>query len=148
MTRILAAAVSALLAVPACAHDYTGDLICKIRDNSGQTNLYAFADNTKNANGTIGGTFVETGYTSTRRSVAAPAGMRPVWIYSANDAGGITIASRADPGWFIVVGRGSQGNGVFGGDAVLMHGARAVGWGECARRSASTAATVPDMGGE
>lgn len=125
-----------LLATPAAAtsYDHSGDIICKLTDNSGQVNFYEFANNTENASD-FGGTFVETLYASPQKSVELPPGRRPVWTYYANKFGGMTLASQADRGWSIVIGVMNKNNGVVGGRAVLDHNGSVVGFGGCMRPS-------------
>ena len=67
----------------------------------GNNLVYAFADNSYNANGTFGGTVVETGFDKNGRSTFSQVGRRPIWIYGANQGGGFNLYSREAPGWTI-----------------------------------------------
>ena len=67
---LLAAAALAALAAPARA----SNIVCGIRDAYGNNLVYAFGDNSYNANGTFGGTVVETGFDKNGTSVISRVG--------------------------------------------------------------------------
>jgi hypothetical protein len=118
---------------PQPSHDYRTDFICRIPDISGHTNMYAFHTNTRNQDGSAGGTFVETGYERDGHLIAAPAGNRPIWIWS-----GSTLIQRVDPSWMIQTSPS--------GKAALLHKGVVVGSGNCDYNHAPTASTVGDQG--
>jgi hypothetical protein len=144
---LLSVAMFAAVATPAFASSLT-DLGCTIRDTSGTTNYYTFDGNTKNANGTAGGTMVETGYERNGVTVASEVGRRPIWIWNANRSGGVTLWSRQAPGWFIGTSNMTTVNGVWGGPAALYRNNRLVGSGSCSRilNNGVTASNVGDQG--
>jgi hypothetical protein len=145
MKKLVLAAV-ATLAVSSAHATQKSDLLCKLTDTQGSTLLYSFNNNTSNVDGSIGGTFVETGFQKNGHSVFAPVGARPIWIFFANQIGGLTIQSRNDAGWSLVQGAiGVKGN-VYSASTALYHGARVVASGWCGREGAVTAATVNDQG--
>lgn len=146
-TFALIVAITALVS-PASAHDFSGDLMCKVTGRTGNQSVWSFANNSDNANGSTGGTFVETGYSGNGKETYSPVGRRPVWIYGANNVGGFSLASREAPGWAIVVGTIEQRGNYLGGDAVLVHNGRPVGSGECIRQSAPTAGGIGDVAPE
>jgi opacity protein-like surface antigen len=86
---LLAAAALAALAAPARA----SDIVCGIRDAYGNNLVYAFGGNSYNANGTFGGTVVETGFDKNGTSVISRVGQRPIWVYGANRGGGFNLYS-------------------------------------------------------
>jgi hypothetical protein len=85
---------------PTNAHDYSGDLICTLTDNFGNRLMYLFANNTDNADGSSGGTFVETGFAKNNdRPVVSPVGRRPIWIWNGDGRSMLIITSRDAPDW-------------------------------------------------
>jgi hypothetical protein len=144
---IIAAALLAGVSTQASASSMT-DLGCTIRDTSGTTNYYTFDGNTKNANGTAGGTMVETGYEKNGVVVASEVGQRPIWIWNANRSGGFTLWSRNAPGWFIGTSNMHDVNGLWTGHAELYHNNRFVGSGYCNRITnyGTSASNVGDQG--
>ena len=139
MKKTLFAAVAMLAFVaPALARD---DLICTITDTQGSTLIYGFADNTKNIDGSFGGTMVETGFDKDGKTVISKVGNRPIWVYGGNRSGGFNLYSREAPGWQISV---TDLN-----DATLTHNGRFAGGGSCDTTEAATATneyTVGDQG--
>jgi hypothetical protein len=105
----------------------------EFRISSGHTNMYAFHTNTRNQEGSAGGTFVETGYERDGHLIAAPAGNRPIWIWS-----GSTLIQRVDPSWMIQTSPS--------GKSALLHKGVVVGSGSCDYDHAPTASTVGDQG--
>lgn len=134
------------------AHDYTRDIVCGMEDVSGNQLTYAFNNNSVNADGSFGGTMVETGFAKNDSFIASQVGARPIWIFSANTAGGMTLYSRAAPGWAIVMGELRSSDGVVSGTAVLAQNNQIRAAGYCRRvlyptaREYSTAADVGDTG--
>jgi hypothetical protein len=59
MNTLIALAVAATVAAitPAVAHDYSSDFVCSVTDNTGNSLVYTFANNTGNADGSAGGTY-------------------------------------------------------------------------------------------
>jgi len=135
------------LIAPAMARDYSGDLLCKLTDTRGNSLLYGFGNNSHNADGALAGTFVETGFVKNRDGVAAPVGARPVWLFGANQFGGLTMTSRNAPDWSIVEGRISRDGNFLVAPAVLTQNgvAKAKGW--CERQVPPTAADIGDVAG-
>ena len=73
--RALAAAVAtAVLTAPA----YAADIVCSTHDTVGNNLTYAFGGNSTNANGTFGGTMVETGFDRNGTSTFSQVGWRPI----------------------------------------------------------------------
>ena len=139
---ILAAGLAVAAATPCLAHNYSSDLVCVITDIGGNKLTYAFANNTANANGSFGGTYVETAFEKNGRSVVSATGHRPIWYYgfAQNRNYGAAILSREAPGWAIgVVSKGVQG-GYWVADAELWHDNRFIGRGQCARVDQGTPA--------
>ena len=148
LTALVVTTTSALIAEPAFAHDYGSDLMCHITDVSGQVNEYAFANNSANADGSNAGTYVETGYSSSRKGfVSSPSGARPIWIYSTDDRG-IWVQSRNAPAWVILIANVVKHNGVYNGAATLFNGQNVAGTGWCVRKEVPTAGTVEDRGAD
>jgi hypothetical protein len=141
---IMAAALAAV-ATPALATSAT-DLVCSIRDNTGNNLIYTFDGNSQNANGSVGGTMVETGFSKNGRDTFSQVGNRPIWIYEANRLGGILLKSREAYGWHI--GTDALPNGErFRVVANLFHGDNIVGHGWCGRDlTASNGATQYSVG--
>ena len=139
-TLLIATALAAASFVPAVAH--AGDAVtCAITDIRGNDLLYSFEDNTVNANGTLGGTVVETSFMKNGTMVASVPGMRPIWVYQSNMPGFMEIIQRSDPRWQI--------NYSGDGSAMLMHDGNIAGQGSCTFRArGQTQATVGDMGQE
>jgi hypothetical protein len=136
LTTTLIAACALIGSAPAAS---AGKLICKVQDTSGNHMVYMFGSNSTNADGSYGGTMVETGYERNGRVTFSERGVRPIWIYGGNAGGGLNLYSRADPGWSLsVAGDGS---------AMLLHGGRFAGNGGCSGGGA-TAGNVRDMGTE
>jgi len=134
MKTLLLAAVAAIT-LGGAAH--AGDLVCNMRDTVGNNLTYTFADNTYNANGSYGGTMVETGFEKNGRMTISERGVRPIWIYGANQGGGFNLYSRSAPGWSL-----RSINGV----AILAHNGRVAGNGSCGGFGGVTAANVGDQG--
>ena len=148
LTRTIAAmATAALLAGLSQAHA-TGpnDIFCKVRNSAGNNLTYTFANNTDNANGSIGGTMVETGFDRNGNSQFSARGQRPIWIFGVNNWGGLTLRSRSAPGWALVQGAITSKNGVLGAEAWLYHNNAVIAAGGCIRQQSDTADTVPDQG--
>jgi hypothetical protein len=144
-TLVLAAAIVAMSA-PAFAQ---GDLACAMQDNLGNRMIYTFANNSSNADGSLGGTYVETGFVKNNQAeIHYPVGRRPIWIYSANKGGSFTIWSREAPGWGIGLDPITERNGLYHATAALIHNNSIVGRGECARDGvdSETAGNVSDRG--
>ena len=148
MNRILTAALAiATLAGVSSAHaTQNTDLFCSVTDTQGSKIIYTFANNSDNADGSVGGTMVETGFSKNGHDVFAPVGGRPIWIVSLNRLGGLTIASRNDAGWALVEGAVGNNRGVYAGPVALYHNNRIVASGGCARRGMETAGNVSDRG--
>ena len=142
---VISAAVLMAFCVPAAA-----SLDCGVTFNNGETAGWVFSLNTQNADGSFGGTVVEEGYVGNERVVQSQIGHRPVWVLSQNRSGGVTLASRNDPGW-VLVQRGAHGSDFYG-PVSLFHNNRVVAVGACHTTvednggRPDTAATVPDMG--
>jgi hypothetical protein len=88
MKTLIALAVAATVAAitPAVAHDYSSDFVCSVTDNTGNSLVYTFANNTGNADGSAGGTYVETGFVKNGQPVVSPVGYRPIWFWAVNGA--------------------------------------------------------------
>jgi hypothetical protein len=134
MKRLLLAAVAAI-SLGGAAH--AGNLVCNMTDNFGNRLTYAFGDNSVNANGSYGGTMVETGFAKNGTYVVSERGVRPIWVYGANQGGGFNLYSRSAPGWSLRSVNGA---------AILAHNGRVVGNGTCGGASGVTAANVADQG--
>ena len=136
MKTPIALAVAATVAAitPAVAHDYSSDFVCSVTDNTGNHLVYTFANNTGNADGSAGGTYVETGFVKNGQPVVSPVGYRPIWFWAVNGASGV-IASKEAPGWRIVLDPAMR--------ATLAHNGRQVGWGSCSRGGGAVA-SVPN----
>ena len=133
------------LIAPAMARDYTGDLLCNLTDTRGNRITYGFGNNSHNADGTLGGTFVETGFEKNGALTTYPTGARPVWLYTANQFDALTVVSRNAPSWRVVMGRITENNGILGAPAVLIDGTTPKARGACYRRTMDTGATVGDL---
>ena len=121
-TRMAIIIASLALSGTANSHDFSSDIICAITDTSGKVNGYAFANNTENADGSVGGTMVETRYAGGRITAQSEPGSRPVWVWYGNKAGGMTLESRDAPGWKIGMDPiRSEGDNV-SAHSVLIHG--------------------------
>jgi hypothetical protein len=146
---IMAAALAAV-ATPAFATSAT-DLVCSIKDNTGNNLIYTFDGNSQNADGSVGGTMVETGFSKNGRDTFSPVGNRPIWVYEGNRVGGILLHSREAQGWRIGTGYLPAGD-KFMVAANLFHGANIVGNGWCGRDMTAsnggsvTASNVGDQG--
>jgi hypothetical protein len=156
MIRI-AVALSTVAVVAACssakAHDFARDLQCSVSGADGASMAWWFATNTRNMDGSVGGTMIETGVHSHGRDLSAAPGSRPIWMFESNPDGGLTLTSRSDPGWSIIAPRFvDSGHGTLSGRATVYHNGAAFGEGICARQYAPpnlpNAATVPDLGGD
>ena len=54
--------------------------LCSVTDNTGNSLVYTFANSTGNADGSAGGTYVETGFVKNGQPVVSPVGRhRPIW---------------------------------------------------------------------
>jgi opacity protein-like surface antigen len=132
MKTLLLAAVAAI-SVSSAAHAY--DLTCNVTDTVGNHLTYAFGINTHNADGSFGGTLVETGFEKNGRMVISERGARPVWIYNGANASTFSLWSREAPGWRIAVN---------GFSAELWHNNRFAGSGACVKQEGAT--DVADQG--
>jgi hypothetical protein len=130
---VAAAVATTVLTAPV----YAADIVCSIHDTVGNNLTYAFGGNSTNANGTFGGTMVETGFDRNGTSTFSQVGRRPIWIFGGNAVGGFNLYSRAAPGWAIAVGPS--------GGATLTHNDRFAGSGWC-RATGATQADVGDLG--
>lgn len=148
MTRTSAIAAAIFLATsPALASSPT-DLFCSITDTARNALIYSFTGNSKNTNGTDGGTLVETGFEINGKITISPVGRRPIWLFYANGVQGYTYVQRSDPSWSLVAGHLNVQNGLIRADAMLVHAGRFAGNGYCVRAlPAPTGETVPDLGG-
>jgi hypothetical protein len=146
MKTLVLAAATVAMASPAFAQ---GDLACAMQDNLGNRLVYTFANNSSNADGSFGGTYVETGFLKNNgQEVHYPVGNRPIWIFTANRGGSFTIWSRSAPGWAIGLDPITMRNGLYHGTAALIHNNNIVGRGECARDGvdSETTSNVSDRG--
>jgi hypothetical protein len=138
MLTKLTTAIVAACALVGPAHAASADqLVCNVQDTAGGRMTYLFGPNTTNVNGSFGGTMVEAGFEKNGRMIFSERGMRPIWIYAGNQAGGFTLYSRNDWGWSISV----ASDGV----AILRHGDRFAANGSC-RGGGPTAGNVSDQG--
>jgi hypothetical protein len=113
-------------------------VVCNVTDTLGNALTYEFGGNSVNADGSFGGTMVETGFAKNGRVTVSPVGIRPIWTYSGN-AFGYTLYSREAPGWALDVYNA--------GGAQLTHNGRIAGTGTCASSApAQTAGNVGDLG--
>ena len=142
--HVLAAALIAASS-PALASSST-DLICTVKDTANNSLIYTFDGNSRNDDGSFGGTMVETGFDKNGTSVMSAVGKRPVWIYSGNTVGGMTLYSRAAPGWLLVIGDMTHRSDGLHAKVMLAHNDKAIGVGECYRASVPTADSVGDLG--
>jgi hypothetical protein len=131
----------AAVATPSHAHDYSTDFVCDITDTLGNQLTYSFANNTNNADGSAGGTYVETGFVKNGQPVVSPAGLRPIWYWTVFNNGSGSINSAEAPDWRI--GLGSAVSGPM--PAVLFHDNRRAGWGSCLRHGMTAQAPVTDQ---
>ena len=149
MLKMLALAALLALTGSAEAHDYNADIICRVTETDGNRSAWSFAPNTVSADGSPVSTFVETSYFGHGKSVVSQAGSRPVWLMTANPAGGVTLLPRNNPGWSLIVSNLARtGTSISGGDASLLHNGVLIGVGQCAQRTVPTAATVGDVAPE
>ena len=149
MWKPIALAAALALAGQAQAHDYSGDILCRVTESDGQRSAWSFAPNTIGADGAAVSTFIETSYLGHGKSVVSQVGARPVWIMKPNRMGGVTLLSQGAPGWSLVVSNvGRSGPMLLGGDATLVHNGVLVGAGQCAKRALPTAAAVGDVAPE
>jgi hypothetical protein len=133
---IMAAALAILVAPAAQAKD----IVCHMTDTLGNALTYAFGANSQNADGSFGGTMVETGFEKNGRMVLSEVGNRPIWTFS-GDNRGFTLYSREAPGWAISIARNDA--------AVLTHNGYRAGYGSCGAtvaQSGPSADTVGDLG--
>ena len=148
---IIAAALLASVSSQAFATSAT-DLVCSIKDNVGNNLIYTFDGNSRNADGSAGGTMVETGFEKNGRDTFSQVGNRPVWTWTLNRVGGVVLFSNEARGWRIGTGAFPPGNGRFSMPASLFHGERIVGEGWCGRDMTAsngggvTASNVGDQG--
>lgn len=139
------AAAMCLAAMPAFAA--LNPLVCDVYDNQGSRIDYSFVVNSTNADGSLGGTIVETAFSKNGRQVAYPIGKRPIWVWRP-DGSNANFYPRNDPGWALVLQGPQTQNGVMRFPAVLVQGQAARGQGFCYIADLMpTAATVPDLGG-
>jgi hypothetical protein len=149
MLKPLALAATLALTGSAEAHDYSADMICRVTETDGNRSAWSFAPNTIGADGSPVSTFVETSYFGHGKSVVSQAGSRPVWLMTANSAGGVTLLPRNNPGWSLIVSNLARtGTSISGGYASLPHNGVLIGVGQCAQRTVPTAATVGDVAPE
>jgi hypothetical protein len=121
MRRMFIGGVIVLCAATAAdAHDYSTDFLCSVVDATGNQIKYAFANNSANSNGSVGGTYVETGFSKNGRTITSPPGSRPIWIYGMDDAGRAWIYPRATPGWAMYILNPNTTNGQFIANAQLI----------------------------
>lgn len=150
MTRNLIVSLAATLCLataPALASTST-DLFCAITDTAKNSIVYSFTGNSRNANGSDGGTVVETGFEKNGIDTMSPVGKRPIWVFSANNVQGYTYQPRNQPSWALIAGHIDMRGGMYHADAMLVHNGRFAGSGYCVRAlPAPTGATVPDLGG-
>jgi hypothetical protein len=139
LTKLSAVIVAGCALIGQAHAASAGKLACHIQDTSGNRLIYMFGSNSYNADGSYGGTMVETGYERNGRMVFSERGVRPIWIYGGNAGGGFNLYSRADPGWSLSV----AGDGT----AMLLHGGRLAGNGGC-HGGGATAGNVGDLGTE
>ena len=138
LPELLTTAIVAACALVGPAHAASADqLVCNVQDTAGGRMTYLFGPNTTNVNGSFGGTMVEAGFEKNGRMIFSERGMRPIWIYAGNQAGGFTLYSRNDWGWSISVASD--------GLAILRHGDRFAANGSC-RGGGPTAGNVSDQG--
>jgi hypothetical protein len=156
MIRI-AIALSIIATDAACwsakAHDFSHDLQCSVSDVDGSSTAWWFAINSRNIDGSIGGTVVETANHSHGRDISAAPGTRPVWKIELHRDGDLNLKSRSDPGWSIVAPRFvDSGHGIVSAHATAYHNGIAIGEGICAIQYAPAnlpnATTVPDLGAD
>ena len=87
---VAAAVATTVLTAPA----YAADIVCSIHDTVGNNLTYAFGGNSTNANGTFGGTMVESGFEGTaRRPSLRSGGVRSGFSAATRSAG--LICTRA-----------------------------------------------------
>ena len=104
---MLRIALSTVAMIAACssakAHDFAHDLLCSVSGADGSPIVaWSFAMNTRNMDGSVGGTMIETSVHSHGRDISAAPGSRPIWVFESNPDGGLTLTSRSDPGWSVV----------------------------------------------
>lgn len=168
MKKLLLAAVAALTRVGnALAHNYAGDLVCEITDQSGNALSYSFANNTfdqPNVDSYVTtGTYVETAFSKNGQLTASPEGSRPVWRHTEtftsmyevpNREINEVIESQNAPGWSLVLENISRmSGGLFRSSVRLVHDGSTVGSGVCNRDthgpnsqpSAPSSSRVPDV---
>jgi hypothetical protein len=148
VSKSLALAVALAVALPglSSAHDYSGDMLCRVTESDGQRSAWSFAQNTV---GSEMSTFVETSYQGHGKSVVSQPGARPVWIMTANRMGGVNLMSQSNPGWSLVVSNVERsGPMAIGGEASLIHNGALVGVGQCGRRTLPRAAAIGDVAPE
>jgi hypothetical protein len=149
MLKPPALAATLALTGSAQAHDYSADMICRVTETDGNRSAWSFAPNTIGADGSPASTFVETSYFGHGKSVVSQAGSRPVWLMTANPAGGVTLLPRNNPGWALVVSNlARSGTNISGGYATLLHNGVLIGVGQCAQPTVPTTATVGDIAPE
>jgi len=149
MLKLLALAALLALTGSAVAHDYNADIICRVTETDGNRSAWSFAPNTIGADGSPVSTFVETSYFGHGKSVVSQGGSRPVWLMTANSAGGVTLLPRNNTGWSLIVSNLARtGTSISGGYASLLHNGVLIGVGQCAQRTVPTAATVGDVAPE
>jgi hypothetical protein len=154
MNKLMALGLLAPLASgPVMAHDFARDLQCSVTGADGSPMAWSFATNMRNADGSVGGTMVETSSRSHGRDISAAPGSRPVWVFEARPDGDLTLVSRSNPGWSIVASHFvDSSHGTVSGHAAAYHNGSAFGEGICARQYAPAnlpnAATVPDLGAD
>jgi hypothetical protein len=146
LKKTLISIAALVVAAPAVAHDYTNDLFCAVTDNTGRKVAWTFANNSDNADGSIGGTMVQTAFSRNGKFLEGQVGSRPVWIMFANQAGGLTLLPRNDRGWALVISDIYASNSSqTEGKATLYHNSNVIGIGECARRTGMTSGTIGDV---
>jgi hypothetical protein len=117
---LLLAAISAI----SIANAAKADVACNVTDTQGNRLTYLFGVNTENTNGTFGGTMVETGFEKNGTMTMSEVGIRPIWVFTANQGGGYNLNSRVNPGWTM---------SVVGYRAMLTHNGNFIAGGRCAK---------------
>jgi hypothetical protein len=109
------------------------DLVCNIHDTAGNNLFYTFDGNTKNSDGTLGGTMVETGFEKNDVSTISEVGQRPVWIWSGNKVGGVTLWPQRNQSWLLGLDPWKIKERFYTATAHLFHNGHFIGEGACVR---------------
>ena len=149
---LLSVAMFGAIATPAFASSAT-DLICTITDLQGSKLYYTFDGNTHNANGTDGGTMVETGFEKNGRLGHVRSGPAPDLDMELQPIPWRHALVARGAGWFLGTLNMRTVNGWWSGPAELYHNSRLAGSGECTRyvggiasNGGVTASNVGDQG--